>query len=264
MADQTRERFAQHVIELVRSKFPLAKIARAREPFSIRLNGHVASLENLYRSVQLKPDAEDALVKSWAVELLRAAEGLPERTMSFEELSDRIMPIVLSSEAFAANKGLLGQELIDGLAVAYVLDGDRTIVYIPSNQLERWGVDLDTVHEKAIENLATRSETLAADAAQDGEGNISVILFQTGDSYDSSRILLPNLYERLREYLGGPFVAAVPNREILICLKDDGQTLEALRSKVKEDYLTMPHQVSDRLILVTADGLAPYVEEAGS
>ena len=53
MASLTRDHFARHVIELVRARFPLVKIARAEQNFSLRVNGHIASLENLYRMALL-------------------------------------------------------------------------------------------------------------------------------------------------------------------------------------------------------------------
>jgi hypothetical protein len=259
MAELSREQFAQQVIDLVRAKFPLVKIARAEEPFSLRLNGHVASLENLYRTVSIDPAHLDRHVSRWAVELLRAAEGVPDRDASFDELSDRILPLVMNGAAFEKAKDTtLCQSLLDDLAVCYVIDGDRTIAYIPAHQLATWSVSFDAIHDKAIDNLMKRSQQLRADAAQDENGKINVILFQAGDGYDSSRILLANLHDRLREYLGSPFVAAVPNRDILICVRLDQTVLASIRNQVKQDFLTMPHQVSEKLYLVTPDGLAPF------
>jgi len=55
MPQPSREQFVQQVIEIVRGKFPAAKVARAEQPFSLKINGQVASLENLYRSALLQP-----------------------------------------------------------------------------------------------------------------------------------------------------------------------------------------------------------------
>ncbi len=259
MSELTREQFAQQVIDVVRERFPLVKIARATEPFSMKLNGNVASLENLYRSVLLQPQTSKHQVERWAVELLRAAEGQPDRDASYEELADRVMPMVMNGTTFQRMQEMTAcQLLLDDLAIGYVVDGDRTISHIPLTQLARWKVDIETLHEKSLQNLSVRSQQLSADAAQDENGQVNVILFQAGDGYDSSRILLANLHDRLREYLGSPFLAAVPNRDIMICIRNNSQVLASVRQQVKQDYLTMPHQVSERLFLVTADGLAPF------
>jgi len=54
------------------------KIARGDEPFSMRVNGNLASLENLYRMALLRPTETKRQVERWIVELLRAAEGAPD------------------------------------------------------------------------------------------------------------------------------------------------------------------------------------------
>jgi uncharacterized protein YtpQ (UPF0354 family) len=77
------------------------------------------------------------------------------------------------------------------------------------------------------------------------------------DGFDATRILLPTLHSRLREHLGSPFVAGIPNRDILLCFRDDEETVERLKKQIADDYIKMPHPITDKLLLVTADGIAP-------
>src|SRR5205814_8185313 len=123
-------------------------------------------------------------------------------------------------------------------------------------QFSSWNMDVDQLHETALGNLISRSESMAATAAQDEDGKINLIIFQTCDGYDASRILLPTLHERLSEHLGSPFAAGIPNRDILLCFRDDEETVNRLKSQIAEDFRSMPHQVTDRLLLVTQDGIA--------
>ncbi|MEL7238285.1 MAG: hypothetical protein AAGK78_05435, partial [Planctomycetota bacterium] len=126
-------------------------------------------------------------------------------------------------------------------------------------RLERLGVDLYDLHEQAMENLVARSDQMHAHAAQDpATQEVNLVLFQSLDGFDASRLLLPNLHERLREHLGSPFVAAVPNRDILLCFRNDKDTVDSLRSQIRHDFRTMPHQITEKLLLVTPDGIAPY------
>lgn len=274
MADETRgmsrDQFAQTVIERVRDRFPLVKIARARQPFSVRVNGHIASLENLWRVHQLKPKHLQHHIERWAVELLRASEGSPDRDGDFDDVADRLLPMILPCEERVNGQPTVGvdssprtdhlasQPLVPGLCVGYVVDGDRTIAYVSWETMRRWGVDIDRLHERALTNLIDRSESMSAHAAQDENKVINLILFQTLDGFDASRLLLPTLHDRLREHLGSPFVAAIPNRDILLCFRNDPGTVESLRDQIRSDFHTMPHQVTERLLLVTADGIAPY------
>jgi hypothetical protein len=258
MAELTREQFIDQVIAIIKARFPLVKLARAEQSFSLKLNGHIAALENLYRGVLLQPEEMQHQVERWAVELIRASEGTPDADASFDDLKARILPMVLQQlpdEPGAS--GVFTQPLIEGLQVAYAVDNDRTINYILKSTVAKWNVDIDALHETAIENLVSRSEEIAAHAAQDEDGQINLILFQTRDGFDASRILLPTLHERLCEYLGSPFAAGIPNRDILLCFRNDDDTVNRLRDQIKKDYQSMPHQVTDKLMLVTPDGIAP-------
>jgi uncharacterized protein YtpQ (UPF0354 family) len=258
MSEMSRETFAEEVIRLVRERFPLMKVSRADQPFSLRVNGIVASLENLYRSISLKPEEMPRIVERWALELLRAGEGTPDQTGIYEQVKDRILPMVLNlrgSEKHVDN--MVFQPMVLDLVVAYAIDGDRTISYVSRQLFKQWNVSMDELHETSIRNLVRRSENINAHAAQDSDGRINLILFQTMDGFDGSRLLLPTLHERLKEHLGAVFGAAVPNRDILLCFRNDEETVERLREQISNDYRSMPHPVTDELLLITADGIAP-------
>ena len=260
-ASMSREQFLTRVMDIVRERFPLVKIAPGDESFSLSVNGSVAPLENLYRATALHPDDLKHHVERWAVELLRAAEGSPDQGATFEDVKERILPMIVSGTAETAPVGVVSQPLVEGLLVAYAIDNDRTIAYIPQARFESWNIPLETLHTTAIDNLVARSEAISAHAAQDERGNVNLILFQTMDGYDASRILLPTLHDRLKEHLGSPFLAGIPNRDILLCFRDDPETVDRLAGQIAEDYRKMPHQVTDRLMLVTPDGIAPRTSQ---
>lgn len=266
MSTPTREQFVAQVIEIVKARFPLLNVQPADDDFAVRIKpkkdrgpGHLASLENLYRMAALDPDDVKHQVERWAVELLRASEGHPDEDGPFESLKERIMPMILPA-AFCdeAYETVVSQPLIEGLRVAYAIDSDRTISYIAKKLFEDWKVTVDDLHEAAIDNLVRRSEEMHANVAQDEDGNITLIILSQRDGYDAARILLPTLHERLSEHLQSPFVAAIPHRDILLCFRYDKETVDRLGPQIKDDYTKMPHQVTDQLLLVTADGVAPY------
>jgi len=254
----SREEFVERVVEIVRARFPLVKIGEADGSFSVMINGSVAPLENLYRGALLRPDELQHHVERWAVELLRAAEGTPDEDATFDEVRDRLMPLILpASSATDTPHNVVHEPLIPGLIVAYAIDHDRTISYLPRQKFEEWKIGLEELHDVAIANLTTRSEAISAHAAQDESGQVNLILFQTMDGYDASRLLLPTLHERLRPHLGSPFAAGIPNRDILLCFRNDPENADRLAKQIAEDYQRMPHQVTDQLVLVTQDGIAP-------
>jgi hypothetical protein len=250
-----REQFADQLVKHIAVKFPLVKLAPGPQPFSMRVNGHVASLENVYRMAQMQPEDANHHIDRWVVELLRASEGTPDQGGTLDELRSRILPMVLP--AGAINDAMVSQPIVEGLSVAYAIDNDRTIAYIPRSHFDTWGISVDELHEIALKNLLAKSESLEAQVAQDEAGNISLILFQRLDGYDASRLLLPTLHEKLSGYLGSPFVAGVPNRDILLCFRNDPAALANLQKQIADDFRNMPHQVTDQLFLVTPDGIAP-------
>lgn len=255
----SREEFLDQVVAIIRARFPLVKVAAGEEEFSLSVNGAIAPLENLYRSAVMAPEQLQHAVERWAVELLRAAEGTPDQSAGFEDVKERILPMVVGANGNAekGEGGIVSQPLVEGLNVAYVIDNDRTIAYIPRGRFESWGISLEELHRISLENLMRRSESIEIKAAPpDDEGRMHLLIFQTLDGYDASRILLPTLHDRLREHLGSPFAAAIPNRDIMLCFRDEKETVERLSKQIAEDYQRMPHQVTDRLLLVTADGIA--------
>jgi uncharacterized protein DUF1444 len=251
----SREKFLNEVLELVARKFPLVKVARGSAGFSLRVNGQSASLENVYRVSVLRPDETSKYVERWIVELLRASEGTPDAHEPFDAVRGRIMPMIAPDPGDIVNQAVT-QPLVNGLAVAYVVDRDRSVAYITKERSAQWGITPDDLHAAALENLSARSQELEAHAAQDEQGAIYLILFQTMDGFDASRILLPNLHDKLREHLGSPFVAAIPNRDILLCFRNDEATVAKLQPQIESDFRRMPHELTERLLLVTADGIA--------
>lgn len=255
MAAPSRDQFVEQVFQAVGKRFPLVKLAKGAEPFTVRVNGHTHALEDLYRMAALKPADVTHSIERWMVELLRAAEGTPDRELAFEDLKARVLPMIVPEDS-GRHEGVATEPLVEGLQIAYAIDNDRTITYIARAHFAAWGVTEEELHAVAIENLEKRSEQMSAHAAQDDDGRISLIIFQTMDGYDASRVLLPTLHEKLREHLGSPFCAGIPNRDILLCFRNDAATVDRLRAQIANDYKTMPHQVTDQLLLVTADGIA--------
>lgn len=270
MPSPTRETFVAQVIEIVQKRFPLLSITAVDDDFAVRIKprrergpGHLASLENLYRMTILDPEETRHHVERWAVELLRASEGHPDEEGPFEALRERVMPMILPSQLCdEAYESVVSEPLIEGLRVAYAIDSDRTISYISRNLFDSWKINLERLHDAAIENLVKRSEEMHANVAQDKEDRISLVILSQRDGYDASRLLLPTLHERLSEHLGSPFLAAIPHRDILLCFREDEETVARLVPQISDDFKRMPHQLTEQLMLVTRDGVAPYSRSA--
>src|SRR5439155_22350891 len=110
----TREEFQLRVIDIIRERFPLVKVGPGDGSFSLSVNGAVAPLENLYRVMVLHPDDIKHHVERWAVELLRAAEGSPDQGAAFDDVKDRVLPMIISGSIDDAPEGVVTQSLVEG------------------------------------------------------------------------------------------------------------------------------------------------------
>ena len=133
MSELTREEFVGRLLEHVKVKFPLVKITPAEQPFAIRVNGQSAGLENLFRTVQLRPEDHLHHIDRWIVELIRAGEGTPDRSGQFDDVKDKILPMILPASMAEAYAGTVTNTLVEGLMVAYAIDQDARSATSPSS-----------------------------------------------------------------------------------------------------------------------------------
>lgn len=81
------------------------------------------------------------------------------------------------------------------------------------------------------------------------------------DAYNCSRILDPQFHSRLRSMFGPEFVVGVPNRDFFVAVSlKEKELIEQVRNRVKDDFSTMHHPLTRRLLLVSADGVSEFCE----
>jgi hypothetical protein len=103
-----------------------------------------------------------------------------------------------------------------GLSVVYVLHAGGFDVIINGDHLLSWGVPTDAIQEAALRNLAAWSAS--APWTDEVSGERRLISSDTGDGWDASRILLPDVRDRLTAELGatGRVLIGVPERHLLV------------------------------------------------
>jgi len=111
------------------------------------------------------------------------------------------------------------QPLIDegpcGLGVVYGLHAGGFDVIVNGDHVLSWGVPVSEIQEVALRNLAAWSAGAAWTDEVSGERRL--ISSDTGDGWDASRILLPEVIDRLSSELGsaGRVLIGVPERHLL-------------------------------------------------
>jgi hypothetical protein len=125
--------------------------------------------------------------------------------------------------------------------------------YVDAHELESWGEAPDRVLDAARANLARRSESARLMRVDADQGTL--IVARTGDGLDSSRLLLPGLYDLLAAELGQAFAVAVPHRDALFaCSLRSRASLRLLRERAALEASRATHAITAQLVRVARGG----------
>lgn len=253
--------FQKQVVRLAREYFPLLQAASVRG-FSVRLGQSEIGLSNFYRMYLQAPDQFRRIVLPGLTSLVRMQELSPAQLMpDFNEVRERILPM-LAPDNDSRQDERVRQPWVGGLCIGYVVDEDDSYRYIHRQMLETWDVSSDDLHEAALENLREYSSNNPLSMTVVGdEDNPQMLMPMRPDAYNCARILDPAFHQRLRELFGPQLVIGLPNRDFFVCvsLKQRG-LIEQVRQRVREDYATMHHPLTERLLLISPDGVSEYVD----
>lgn len=184
-----------------------------------------------------------------------------EKLGDFEDVRSLIYPIVRAAGYGLDTKVPVLRRVIleDELELFAAVDTGRTLRMLSENDLNEWdGVDADKVFFFARENLQALAQEMELQALAGEDGKPRAIIIAQGDSYDASRLMLPELYNKLSEVLGENLLVGIPNRDFMIVLTaDDEELVENVSSQVKIDAETRPYSISGKLYKLTKDGVEP-------
>ena len=146
-----------------------------------------------------------------------------------------------------------------GLVVAFAMDAGAFQVLVNGDHLASWGVVGATVRERAFANLATWSRS--APWSEDVSGRRRVISSDTGDGWDASRILLPDVAEEIARRLGplGPgdrVLVGLPEPHMLVAgalMAGDPEFADLFATFVLE-YSGESDEPIDRRVFELVDG----------
>jgi hypothetical protein len=255
------EAFAQRVLDLARAKFPLIECESAPD-FQIRLGESKVNLFNFYRTYVKSPDQFESIVLPALTTVVQVQGWGKEQTEpELGSVKKRIMPMLYPEHLWRKQlASCVGMPWVGGLVVLYVVDESQAYWYIRDDLLETWRIAPDELHQIAIDNLNQYFEEQPMEFTLAGEeGGPRLLVPVRPDAYNTARLLSEMFHQKLREVLGGEFAVGLPNRDFFVALSlDSTETVEHVRKKVEDDFQNMDHPLSDRLLLVTHDGVTEY------
>jgi hypothetical protein len=143
------------------------------------------------------------------------------------------------------------------LLIGYQMAAGGFDVIANGDHLAAWGVTPATLRDAAFRNLDAWSAT--APWSVDAADRRRVISSDTGDGWDTSRILLPDVVAYLARELGGPgsrVLVGVPSRHLLLAgsLHDDDLEFAPLFADFVVEYAGDTDDAIDRRLFELRDG----------
>jgi len=258
-----RELFQRVVMNRLRTRYPRVHVTEEQDLAAVLFVGGeriALALADLFERAEAAPEARDRLIDAHLAAAVR--EHVP-RSDDFAQIRRRVLPMlkhpdfVEESRRLVPEKALHFRPFAAGLQIAYVVDDPNALRYINGADLGRWRVTPGELDAIACDNLVARSPLSNLIAV--GEGASRLFIFNSGDGYDATRILLS---DRLREFarqVAGRLVVGIPNRDFLIAFGDtDRQLLERVRWQVKRDNHSVDSRLTDRLLTLAGESIEEY------
>ena len=261
------EAFTERMARLLADRLGGAEITISG-PLELTIDRRLVGLGNLHRAVwqgeedMVEVGGVEAVVERF-VEAYRSARQLERTPLPFEMVRSRILPRIQPADFFEHRRPdfLAAQPFVNETVILYMIDINGAVAPVTTEQLIRWGVDLETIDQLARENLAAARPDLELQLFRGDQG--AAALLNTGDGYDAARLLLGELHPQLAPELGGDFLVAIPTRDVFLAFPTGPEGFVGrVQQRIAHDYRKLPYPITDHLFLVTLDGIADWRPEA--
>ncbi len=245
-----KDDFGQTVAARIKKAGEPGSVTYVSEDFRIVIQdeGEVVqhmNLENVYKEYcARRADQREMMLSKIVQTALVRHKTIPE---DWEDVQPDVMPAVRSRatlELLSLEQRSQGKPALtdlpsfgvgDHLLALLVYDMPESTQTIPGKQLQDWGVSFYEAMEVAKANLAA----IEMSVSKAGDGFYAVM---TGDSYDSSRLLLLDLLPQL-EIQGDP-IAMVPHRDVLLITGSEDLDGLAMMAQFAETAFEHPRYLS--------------------
>jgi hypothetical protein len=243
--------FTQHMADRLRRELPDVPVA-VKSPLTISAGELQVNLDRVHSFC--RRNAEEC-----AAEFERFAQAVAQvhRDRSAPPTKDAVRLIVrtgpylqalLSQQAQASGKApnVQSRRLVDGLHVLVALDSPRAIRMLSEADNEKLGLSADEAFALGAANLQRQLKPIEEAAQPAAGGQIGQI---TGDSYEPSRLALPESWLPLAKAQGGTLIVAAPTTNLLLYISEDSPAaIDALRTLARNVMSQAPNRLSGTLL----------------
>jgi uncharacterized protein YtpQ (UPF0354 family) len=250
------EAFGEQVAKILLRNFPEREVELAG-PLDLILNGKHLGLENLYRMVQYEPGRGLEIVETYLERLLEG-DTASQVTLPLSVARTRIMPRIQPLAIFQHldREQVAHIPFVNNTVIVFVLDMPQMTVSITTEQMIRWGLDVEELDDIARDNLGRYAPDLEVQLVDSAEGGRAAIVARH-DGYDAARLLLGTLFDRLAPELKGDFYVAAPARDMFLAVSFDPEPfVDRIQRRVEQDFRRLPYPITKEFFVVTRDGVA--------
>lgn len=260
------EGFAEAMEALLRAQADIEVFARNGTTLRLRVGESTitVSLDNFYTAYSQQP-TQLAAVAETLVQALRNYNSARAIT-SFDELRERVYPMLKPITLLVQVRErklpmIVYRPFLADLIIAYVIDEPSSVAYINEHHLERWQIGEHELHAQAMENLRRRTEEHGSYTVT-GDGPQRLIIFNTRDGFDATRLLLPALLDRWRTEFPGRMVIGIPNRDFLVIFSDEDEAIfTSVAHQIQRDAAERPYGLTDQLFTLEQGQVREYAWE---
>lgn len=256
-----REAFTTFVAAALAQEPGIEVLSQATLTLKVRVSGVEGqmNLGNAYAQYCHAPEVLDKLTNFLVSQARSFSQAVETPTLNhvIASLYPQVKPIhYLEMVRTQGIPSLVSRPLIADLAIIYVMDRPDSMVPITVEHMATWQMDEPTLHQIALSNLAGRKTEYGVG----GEGPYQLFFCQSGDGYDATRILLPDLLDEWAASLRPHrLILGLPNRDFLIGFSDaDPGTVAAIAAQVRRDAARRPYSITSRLLVWENGALREY------
>src|SRR4051812_26645282 len=149
---------------------------------------------------------------------LRVLQSVDSNGFTWEAVADDVLPVFERARPFSFKVDPPAlTALPPGVSVGFGIDAGPAFMRVSTAHLATWNVDIEALATRALANLRERARRLDARDVRLGQiDGIAVDLFESGDGWASTAVLLPDAMGRL--FGSGPNLFIAPWRDLLIRL----------------------------------------------
>ena len=246
--------FIQAVVDLARDITPATQVAPVDDD-TISVGGMRIRVSPLHETYLEHPENLAENMKRFFDELFVRETDQEEDNADgpWMKVRAEVFPVLVPKTVAATlPANVITEEWVNDLIICYQVKSRSTLVSMEDCRL--WGVDQETLHEYSMGNLLRTTRELNMTGGKCD--NYTLFSFPTDHPLNGARILLPLVQHHLRPYLGSNFYMATPDRDLLLAFScEDERTLKWIRHQVELRYSKSINPLSDKLFLVTPDGV---------